>query len=157
MRLVRAERPPLRDRVAGAWFCYRPAGGAIVLRCDPGPDTASAQAGGVGQAAQPSFAHGEDRPGANPLPGTGMAPAGVCGSPTPTSAPAVRRRMACSAANPAGEGARAHGSDAEGVPCFNVNVAPPCNPAQDELLTVVRTARPAAMPVGGGARGPLDF
>ncbi|KAK9839417.1 hypothetical protein WJX81_000945 [Elliptochloris bilobata] len=35
VRLVRVERPPLRDRVAGAWFCYRPAGGAITLLHEP--------------------------------------------------------------------------------------------------------------------------
>ena len=157
MRLVRAERPLLRDRVAGAWFCYRPAGGAVTLLCDPSPDAATRPTADVETAAQLQPAQIQDNTEAAPEAVADTAAAGACDRFTPASALGMGGCKTSGALYPAGESMRSHGSDAEDELCFDVNVAPFNNPVQAGLPSVVHTGHPMALPAGGSARGPLDF
>ena len=154
---MRAERPPLRDRVAGAWFCYRPAGGAVTLLCDPSPDAAARPTADVGAAAQMQPAQVQDITEAAPEAVADAAAAGARDRFTPASALGMGGCETSGALHPAGEGVRSHGSHAEDELCFDVNVAPFNNPVQAGLPSVVHTGHPTALPAGGGARGPLDF
>lgn len=85
VKLERVERPPLRDRVQGAWFCYRAVGGAITLLSDPGPGASAAAAD-----PSPGPANAFQHPGAAALPRKPAPAAPAAEDHSPSSAHASK-------------------------------------------------------------------
>ena len=80
VKLECVERPPLRDRVQGTWFCYRVVGGAITLLSDPGQGAPA-----VAADPSPGPADAFQHPGAAALPRK-PAPAAPAADHSPSSA-----------------------------------------------------------------------